>query len=571
MRIVLLSGILASIVLIFHTITLPPRNSFSPEFFSSQEEDSSSFNFATVGRLSLLSDSIDASPADEQPLEYDADDGDDVYDDLDMADADDPDDESSSVDAKSTMSEEKIPESLAAVVFNSSSDSRAQDANLENASQINYTDHGFLKLPTSINNTSLSQRVPVAKRRAVPTTSVQEMTNILIKNYAAYHSMRPLWHSPRDQELVAVKKEIEKAPPVKHDEQLYLPAFRNFSRFIRSYQLMERTLKVYVYSEGKKPIFHQPILKGIYASEGWFMKLMESSRKFLVRDPRRAHLFYLPFSSRHLQFVSYVPGSHNRTSLRVFLQQYVTSIASKYPFWNRTGGSDHFLVACHDWAPYETIHTMGKSFRALCNADLANGFRLGRDVSLPETYVRSAREPQRDLGGAPADGRPILVFYAGNLHGYLRPIILQHWENKDPDMRILGPMPHGVQSKMTYIEHMKKSKFCLCPRGYEVNSPRIVEAIFYECVPVIISDNYVPPFFEVLDWSAFSVFIEEKQVPYLKQILLDISEDKFQALQLGVRRVQRHFLWHSAPVKYDLFHMTLHSIWYNRVMNARVR
>lgn len=112
---------------------------------------------------------------------------------------------------------------------------------------------------------------------------------------------------------------------------------------------MERTLKVFVYRDGSKPVFHQPILKGIYASEGWFMKLMEGSKRFVVRDPRRAHLFYMPFSSRHLQFAVYVRGSHNRTTLRAYLRKYVDSIAAKYPFWNRTDGSDHFLVACHDW------------------------------------------------------------------------------------------------------------------------------------------------------------------------------------------------------------------------------
>lgn len=220
-------------------------------------------------------------------------------------------------------------------------------------------------------------------------------------------------------------------------------------------------------------------------------------------------------------------------------------------------------------ASYETRHTTGLAIRALCNADTHDSFILGKDVSLPETYVRSAANPLRDLGGMPANKRPTLAFFAGNLHGRLRPILLQHWENKDPDMKITGPMPGGVQSKMDYIEHMKSSKYCICPRGHEVNSPRIVESIFYECVPVIISDNYVPPFFEVLDWEVFSVLVAEKDVPRLKEILVSISEEKYLELQLGVRKVQRHFLWHSSPVKYDLFHMTLHCIWYNRLYQIR--
>ncbi|EHA8592298.1 putative glycosyltransferase [Cocos nucifera] len=192
---------------------------------------------------------------------------------------------------------------------------------------------------------------------------------------------------------------------------------------------MERTLKVYVYKEGQKPIFHQALLKGIYASEGWFMKLMESNRRFVVRDPRKAHMFYMPFSSRFLEFALYVPNSHNRRNLKQYLKDYVNLIAAKHPFWNRTGGADHFLAACHDWAPYETRHAMERCIRALCNADLRGGFWLGKDVSLPETYVRSSRNPLRDLGGKPADQRPILAFFAGNMHGAMKSTALE-WLNQ---------------------------------------------------------------------------------------------------------------------------------------------
>lgn len=115
---------------------------------------------------------------------------------------------------------------------------------------------------------------------------------------------------------------------------------------------MERILKVYIYRDGARPIFHTPHLRGIYASEGWFMKLMEENKQFVVKDPSRAHLFYIPYSARQLELALYVPGSHNLRPLSLFLKDYVNGIAAKYPFWNRTRGSDHFLVACHDWVCY---------------------------------------------------------------------------------------------------------------------------------------------------------------------------------------------------------------------------
>ncbi|XP_058732256.1 probable glycosyltransferase At3g07620 [Vicia villosa] len=400
---------------------------------------------------------------------------------------------------------------------------------------------------------------------------IQEMNHLLQRRRASSRATRPRWSSKLDMEILAARSEIEHAPMVTHDKELYAPLFRNHSMFKRSYELMERTLKVYIYKEGKKPIFHQPILKGLYASEGWFMMLMEENKQFVVKDPAKAHLFYMPFSSRMLEFSVYVRNSHNRTNLRRYLNDYTDIISAKYRYFNRTGGADHFLVACHDWAPYETRHHMEYCIKALCNSDVTQGFKIGRDVSLPETMVRSVRNPQRDIGGKPPQQRSVLAFYAGNMHGYLRPILLKHWKDKDPDMKILGPMPHGVVHKMSYIQHMKSSKYCICPKGYEVNSPRVVEAIFYECVPVIISDNFVPPFFEVLNWDAFSLILAEKDIPNLKQILLSVPEEKYLKLQLGVRRVQKHFLWHTKPLKYDLFHMTLHSIWYNRVFQINVK
>lgn len=112
---------------------------------------------------------------------------------------------------------------------------------------------------------------------------------------------------------------------------------------------MERRLKVYIYRDGNKPIFHQPILRGLYASEGWFMKLMEANKQFVVKNPAKAHLFYMPFSSRMLEFSVYVRNSHNRTNLRQYLKDYTDKISAKYRYFNRTSGADHFLVACHDW------------------------------------------------------------------------------------------------------------------------------------------------------------------------------------------------------------------------------
>lgn len=417
------------------------------------------------------------------------------------------------------------------------------------------------------NNSSVSRGPEVKKSSEVSTPaviSIYEMNNLLLQSRASQLLMRPQWSSAVDQELLYAKSQIENAPILKNDPRLYAPLYKNVSMFKRSYELMEQRLKVYIYREGSKPVFHQPVLKGIYASEGWFMRLLESNKHFVTRNPKKAHLFYLPFSSRMLEETLYVPNSHSHKNLIAYLKNYLDMIVTKYPFWNRTGGADHFLVACHDWAPSETKNIMVNCIRALCNADVKEGFRFEKDVSLPETYVRTPKNLLRDLGGKPLSKRPFLAFYAGSMHGYVRPIILKYWLNKDSDMKIFGRLGNS-KGKMNYVRYMQSSKYCLCPKGYEVNSPRVVEAIFFECVPVIISDNFVPPFFEVLNWESFAVFVLEKDIPNLKNILLSIPRKKYLHMQMRVRKVQEHFLWHANPVKYDVFHMILHSIWYKRV------
>ncbi|KAL2544931.1 Exostosin family protein [Forsythia ovata] len=411
----------------------------------------------------------------------------------------------------------------------------------------------------SENNSSVSNSPPPKEISKKAVVSISEMMDMLHQSRVSSFSKVSLWPSAADQELLDARSQIEHATIIGDHPSLYAPVYRNLSTFVRSYEIMEQKLKVYIYREGKRPVFHQPKLKGIYASEGWFMKLMESSQQYVTSNPKEAQLFYLPFSSQILVEAVYVPDSHSFDDIREYLKNYLDLIKTRYPFWNRTDGADHFLVACHDWAPADTRPRMTNCIRAMCNADVKEGFQFGKDVSLPETNVNSPQNPTKEFGRNPSE-RKFLAFFAGQMHGYVRPILLKHWENKDPDMKIFGRM-----KKANYIWHMKNSKYCICAKGYEVNSPRVVESIVYECIPVIISDNFVPPFFEILQWESFAVFVLEKDIPNLKSILLSISERRYKLMQKRVKMVRQHFLWHTTPVKYDIFHMILHSVWYNRV------
>ncbi|CAH9113904.1 unnamed protein product [Cuscuta epithymum] len=347
------------------------------------------------------------------------------------------------------------------------------------------------------------------------------------------------------------------------------PMYWNASTFRRSYLEMERRLKVYVYKEGEPPVFHFGPCKHTYAIEGYFIQAMDVT-PFRTSDPNEAHLFFLPFSVTMLTEVIYVRDSHDWSLMKKTAFDYVDVIAHKYPFWNRSLGADHFMLACHDWGPeisFAIPNLHNNSIRALCNANTSERFDPKRDVSIPEIHLPSGTTAGI-LGGPPPANRSVLVFYSGGLHGPIRPILMEHWGNKeDEEVQIHSYLPKG--GGQSYYEMMRKSKYCICPSGYEVASPRMVEALYMGCVPVLIKQGYVMPFGDVLNWETFAVIIPVKDIPNLKKILKGIPEKKYLRMQKRGIQIRRHFEIHNPPKRYDVFHMILHSVWLRR-LNIRL-
>ncbi|RDX78009.1 putative glycosyltransferase, partial [Mucuna pruriens] len=350
----------------------------------------------------------------------------------------------------------------------------------------------------------------------------------------------------------------------------YIPQghiYRNAIAFHRSYQLMEKLFKIFVYEEGEPPLFHYGPCKNIYSMEGIFINSLESNSMFRTQNPDEAHVYFLPFSVVMILEYLFHPVIRDKAVLERTIGDYVHIISHKYKYWNRSYGADHFMLSCHDWGPRATWYVKELYFiaiRVLCNANISEHFNPKKDASFPEINLVTG-ETRGLIGGYPTWNRTILAFFAGKMHGKIRPVLFQHWKGKDKDVLVYENLPSGV----SYNETMKKSKYCICPSGYEVASPRIVEAIYAQCVPVLISQQYVLPFSDVLNWDSFSIQISVSDVPKLKEILLGISEDKYMMLQEGVKQVQRHFVVNYPPKRYDVFHMIIHSVWLRR-LNVRV-
>ena len=69
------------------------------------------------------------------------------------------------------------------------------------------------------------------------------------------------------------------------------------------------------------------------------------------------------------------------------VENYVQSLISKYPFWNRTQGADHFFVICHHIG-VEVIEGVpllkNNSIRLVCPVSYDTHYIPYKDISLPQ-------------------------------------------------------------------------------------------------------------------------------------------------------------------------------------------
>ncbi|KAK6140021.1 hypothetical protein DH2020_026237 [Rehmannia glutinosa] len=237
------------------------------------------------------------------------------------------------------------------------------------------------------------------------------------------------------------------------------PFYRNAIAFHRSYLEMEKLFKIYVYEDGDPPLFHYSKSMGILGIEGILIHQIEIS-KFRTRDSGKAHVYFIPLSVQSIATYAYVRHNRAWSPLQNIARDYVKLISTKYPYWNRTLGRDHFILGCHDW----------NSIRVLCNANTSEGFKPSTDVSMPEIYLPDGTM-EGLIGGPPPSERSVLVFYAGGVHGYIRQVLMDQWKDKDPDVQI-----HSTSRKACRTTACsEKSKYCICPSGWEVASPRMVK------------------------------------------------------------------------------------------------
>ncbi|WOD41568.1 exostosin family protein [Nodosilinea sp. E11] len=115
------------------------------------------------------------------------------------------------------------------------------------------------------------------------------------------------------------------------------------------------------------------------------------------------------------------------------------------------------------------------------------------------------------------------------------------------------------KNQENYVKTVKESLFCICPRGAGHSSIRLFEAMELGICPVIIADRWIPPVGP--KWEDFSVFIQEKDIAKLEDIL---SPQSNRALLMGEKAREAFDKYFSDEVRHEQIHRLLLSLIENR-------
>lgn len=278
-----------------------------------------------------------------------------------------------------------------------------------------------------------------------------------------------------------------------------------------------------------------------------FIPKMISNSPYVTDDYRRASASVVVLFAR-----SYAAGP------TIAQQQCLQRLRTRSAAWRATNGSSHFFILTDSRGPcsidgkYKDIDFLGHHVigphAEVPPSSMGSWFFRGsvgphipcydarKDIGIPTPNIHFPRTPYAHaLPDFPQrNERPLLLFYAGWSYA-CRMNLVRLWRN-DPDMVVRRSMPQEQ-----YQQHMLRAKFCPICGGYSQWTPRLAEVLYYECVPIILSDRMQPPFSELLDWSTFSARMPESGLGNLKSFVMGLDHAR---LLRGVRLARSAIEYH---------------------------
>jgi len=322
---------------------------------------------------------------------------------------------------------------------------------------------------------------------------------------------------------------------------------------MKQHRCFGSSLRVFVYDTGNYS------RGGVFCSAGqWGVEVLLhrffAAAACRTEDPEEADFFFVPdYRACHLHLApKYQHQGLTRIDGDDFHSQIIWNHHDKYrdasnsdetfqkllgtmPWFNRKRGIDHifafsdqgFIVnfshtfpAWRDNIPHSIFMTT-EAFTPGCGPSC---FSPWKDIVIPG-HIDQDRMAEIGAKNLPGSARTLLFNFHGRLpvnHGYytnntVRSDILRYAVYDDVSVG-------GFVDE--YFEIMGKSHFCIVPEGTSSWTNHLYESFFAGCIPLILSDNFVLPFQDLIPWHELSVKWPQNQLDntlyaYLKDLVLN--------------------------------------------------
>ncbi|EDO39195.1 predicted protein, partial [Nematostella vectensis] len=171
-------------------------------------------------------------------------------------------------------------------------------------------------------------------------------------------------------------------------------------------------------------------------------------------------------------------------------------------------------------------------------------YRPGFDVSIP---VFNALTVKHRAAPRNRQSKWQVISTQVNIHEEFRKSV-DKLASKSHEYLVLGlcPKPHTVSKRCRgkkmydYPHIMQRATFCLVIRGARLGQTALLDSLMMGCIPIVVSDDYILPFSEVLDWKRAAVVVSENEIDRIPLILKDYSQN-----QIKDMRLQGKFMWEN--------------------------
>ncbi len=250
------------------------------------------------------------------------------------------------------------------------------------------------------------------------------------------------------------------------------------------------------------------------------------------------------------------------------------------PYWNRSGGADHIFAFPHDEgacvAPIELKNSIlltswGRLQKRPHNATTSMNehswyvpayvkdmyaseqcFLPGKDVLMPVftsiSQLRHSPHLRPDAEKPPLGPRGILFHWRGQvLYRFphyslgIRQQVHTLFRGREAEGLVVSS-----EHSSHYLSEMLNSTFCGVFPGNGWG--HIETPILLGCIPVVVQDEILTPWEDVLDLPSFAVRLPRRDLPNLPAVLRAIPREHIVQMQIAISRVWERFSYSSVGV-----------------------